>query len=67
MIKSLRQDLENLPYFFRSAKTVSDCGNSLKVNFDRARCLFGHFCVSKVMTIVHGHKSGVIFETKKNV
>ena len=32
-----------------------------KVKFDGARCLSRHFCVSKVITTVHAHKSAIIF------
>ena len=32
-----------------------------KVIFDGARCPFSTFCVSKVITTAHAHKSGVIF------
>ena len=32
-----------------------------KVKFDGVRCPFRHFCVSKVITTAHAHRTGVIF------
>ena len=42
-------------------KPFSSTAIRKKVKFDEARCPFRHFCVSKVITTVHVHKSGVIF------
>ena len=51
----------DLPFLFQSAKTVSAIAIIKKVKFDGVRCPFSTFCVSKVITTAHVHKSGVIF------
>ena len=53
----------DLPFFFHSAKTVSVYRNLIikKLNSTERGALFRHFCVSKVITTAHAHKSGVIF------
>ena len=54
--------------FCRSALLLSVCENGLclsqlikKLNSTERGALFRHFCVSKVITTAHAHKSGVIF------
>ena len=54
--------------FCRSALLLSFCENRLclsqllkKLNSTERGALFRHFCVSKVITTAHAHKSGVIF------
>ena len=54
--------------FCRSALLLSFCENRLclsqllkKLNSAEWGALFRHFCVSKVITTAHAHKSGVIF------
>ena len=54
--------------FCRSALPLSFCENRLylsqlikKLNSTERGALFRHFCVSKVITTAHAHKSGVIF------
>ena len=66
--------------FWRSALLLSFCENRLclselikKLNSTERGAFFPHFCVSKVITTAHVHKSGDIFhifwktfQTKKN-
>ena len=54
--------------FCRSAFLLSFCENRFclsqlikKLNSTERGALFRHFCVSKVITTAHAHKSGVIF------
>ena len=54
--------------FCRSALLLSFCENRFglsqlikKLNSAERGALFRHFCVSKVITTAHAHKSGVIF------
>ena len=53
--------LEIYPSSFILRKPFVSIANNKKVKFDRARCPFRRFCVSKVITTAHVHKSGVIF------
>ena len=59
--------------FCRSALLLSFCENRFclsrllkKVNSTERGALFRHFCVSKVITTAHAHKSGVIFHFFKS-
>ena len=50
------------PVFFHSAKNRFCLSQLLKkLNSTERGALFRHFCVSKVITTAHAHKSGVIF------
>ena len=51
----------DLPSSFILRKPFSSIAIGKKVKFDEARCLFRHFCVSKVITAAHAHKRGVVF------